>query len=212
MNSSEQFLIPEERLIAFDTILETIRWAIPGSNPVIGGGALRDSILGGPIKDVDVFLRKQDHDTLDHQLTRKVPTPALFVSYGRPDMHGAWDFIQDLEGYPVQLILADFEGLHDLAHTFDLNLSRATYDGEQLYVTEEFKQGALKKSFEILRADNVYEVNRSTKRVARMLDKYPDFTTPSEPHPQQEMLLVRARRTVPESQADCVWCKAKVFK
>lgn len=169
-------MIPAQKLEQFNKILEVVRWEFPGSHPVIGGGAIRDSILNRPIKDVDVFLRAKDHNySLDSELTKRIRCSPQTLAYGRPDMHGAWDFLQHIEGYPVQLILADFEDLEDLAHTFDIGLSRVTYDGERIYVSPEFTQDAQDKAFRIRRADNRYELERSLKRCQRHAEKYPEF-------------------------------------
>lgn len=199
--------LPVERVEAFNEILEVVRWEFPTSHPVIGGGSLRDTILGAPIKDVDVFLRAKDHNyTLDSELTKRIRCSPQTAAYGRADMHGAWDFLQTIQGYPVQLILADFENLEDLAHTFDIGLSRITYDGERLYASPEFIQDAADKAFRIRRADNAYELARSLKRVERHLGKYPGFRL----DPEYAGLITRARQDVPVGQADCVLCHTKV--
>ena len=200
-------MIPQQRLEQFDKILEVVRWEFPGSHPVIGGGALRDSIHGKPIKDVDVFLRAKDHNyTLDSELTKRIRCSPQTLAYGRPDMHGAWDLLQEIEGYPVQLILADFEDLEDLAHTFDIGLSRVTYDGNRVYISPEFAEDSADKAFRIRRADNHHELERSLKRVQRHLEKYPDFHL----DPAYAGMITRARQDVPIGKADCVACHAPV--
>lgn len=169
-------MIDDTRLGHFREILEVVRREFPGSHPVIGGGALRDSILGRPIKDVDVLLRAKDHEHLDSELTTYVRPPIIVQhGYGRADMYGCWNVKEQLCGYDVQLILADFEDLHDLAHTFDIGLCRVTYDGTELYVSPEFTQDAADKAFRIRRADNQYELERSLRRVTRLQQKYPEF-------------------------------------
>ncbi|QDB71005.1 hypothetical protein bb8_p30 [Bordetella phage vB_BbrP_BB8] len=169
-------MIAQERLEQFQEILRVVRREFPGSHPVIGGGALRDSILGRPIKDVDVLLRAQDHSTLDSERTQYVRPPIIVQhGYGRADMHGCWNFRQQICGYDVQLILADFEDLHDLAHTFDIGICRVTYDGKELYVTPEFEEDAAAKMLQIRRADNQYELTRSFKRARRLQEKYPEY-------------------------------------
>lgn len=168
-------MITEARLAEFREVLDVVRWHFPESHPVIGGGALRDSYHGRPIKDVDVFLRKKDHETLDSSLTRKIFTPFIAQAYGRSDMHGAWDLVQSVSGYEVQVILADFEDQMDLAGTFDLGIARITYNGEWVYVHPDFTQDSQDKAFRIRRADNRYEVERSHKRITRLSVKYPDF-------------------------------------
>jgi len=174
--------LPQDIRDEFDRVLVEVRALFPGSYPVIGGGAVRDALHGRPIKDVDVFLRKQDHASLDHVFTVKVPTNPFMERYGRKDMHGAWDLTAcPFTGsrWPVQLILSDFENYMDLARTFDIGLSRATYahgtDGAHLYVTNEFIQDSEDKAFRIHRAETDMELRRSQKRVERLLTKYPDF-------------------------------------
>lgn len=170
-------MIDETQLDRFRDILDVIRWEFPGSHPVIGGGALRDSYHGRPIKDVDVFLRAQDHETLDSEITRHIRPPIIVQhGYGRADMHGAWDLVQQIAGYDVQLILADFDNLYDLAHTFDIGLARATFDGKTLYLSDEFLEDSRDRVLRIRRADNRYERERSIKRIARLSQKYPEFT------------------------------------
>lgn len=169
-------MIDQTRLEQFQEILRVVAQAFPGSHPVIGGGALRDSILNRPIKDVDVFIRAQDYDSLDSPQTKFIRPPIIVQrGYGRDDMYGAWDFKEQIAGYDVQLILADFEDKVSLAHSFDLGIARVTYDGHELYISNDFKLDAADKAFRIRRADNRYELERSLKRIERLKAKYPDF-------------------------------------
>lgn len=173
--SSPEWKLPGHLQPLFDDALELVRWEFPGSHPVIGGGAVRDALLSRPIKDIDVFMRSIDHIELDSELTVKVNQPAFLALYGRKDMHGAWDFLQDVQGLPVQLILADFMTPQELADSFDLNLSRATYDGYSLYVSPAFEEGVRDKAFRILRCESDLEERRSFKRVSRLQEKYPEY-------------------------------------
>lgn len=169
-------MIPARHLKDLQDILEVIKHVYPGSYPVVGGGALRDAYLGKPVKDVDVFLRWSDHKTLDSPFTSKVPTSRWVEEYGRPDMHGAWDWNAPMYGFPVQLILAEFTDLVDLASTFDLGLSRFTFDGERAFAHPDFHHDALNKILTIRRGDNDYEIARSRRRIKRLTStKYTDF-------------------------------------
>ncbi|GEM_PF-3712847 len=174
-SSLPEWKLPGHLQPLFDDALELVRWEFPGSHPVIGGGAIRDALLGRPIKDIDVFMRSIDHNELDSELTVKVKQPAFLALYGRKDMHGAWDFLQDVQGLPVQLILADFMTPQELADSFDLNLSRATYDGYSLHVSAAFEEGVWDKAFRILRCESDLEERRSFKRVSRLQEKYPEY-------------------------------------
>ena len=210
-------MIDDTRLQQFRDILQVVRWEFPGSHPVIGGGAIRDSYHGRPIKDVDVFMRKQDHETLNSELTRFIRPPMLVThGYGSPDMHGAWDLVQAVAGYQVQLILADFENLEDLAGTFDIGLARATFDGQRVFYHPDFLEDSKNKELRIRRADNMFEKARSLKRIKRLAEKYPDFSTPDFEHCPvcaQPIIEFRNAASVREHQISglCQQCQDSVF-
>lgn len=169
-------MIPETTLEDFSWILREVRRMFPGSSPVIGGGALRDSFHKRPIKDVDVFLRAKDHPIgLDHPETSLVIPETISEYCGRPDLHGVWNVKDHIRGYEVQLIRSDFETPEDLAASFDIGLCRITYDGV-VYIHPAFTRDSLDKKFRIERHDNDNEVARSKRRITRLRTKYPDFT------------------------------------
>lgn len=193
-----------QHLDVLDKIMEEVRRSFPGSTPIVGGGFLRDAILQRPIKDVDIFLRGYDHGYClsSSPLVKAVRCSPQTAAYGRKDMYGAWDFLHPLEGYQVQLILTDFNSLEDLAHTFDLGISRVTYDGKRLYTSLDFLEDAEDKKFRIRRADNFYELQRTYRRIERLWEKYPDFTL----DPKYSGVITRARQDVPLGEANCVTC------
>lgn len=169
-------MIPLTTLDAFKVILREVKEMFPGSSPVIGGGALRDAFHHRPIKDVDVFLRAQDHEHLSHPFTSLLIPEFIGEYCGRHDLHGVWDVAHQIAGFDVQLILADFEDMYDLAGTFDLGLSRATYDGSVVFFHPDFVDDTINKVFRICRDDNAKEIARSQRRITRLLQKYPEFT------------------------------------
>lgn len=190
-----------------DYILDVVREAFPGASPIVGGGYLRDASLGRPINDVDIFLRASDHNyELTGGLVKKIPCSPQTATYGRSDMHGAWNFQQDLEGRPVQLILTDFDNLEALAYTFDLGISRVTYDGDRLFYSPDFLEDVRDRKFRIRRADNAYELERTYRRVHKLQQKYPDYTL----DPAYSGTITRARQDVPYGEADCVSCGTKI--
>ncbi|WP_207221202.1 hypothetical protein [Pseudoduganella lutea] len=166
----------QDQLYFFRKILEVIKEMFPGSNPVIGGGCLRDAYHGRPIKDVDVFMRAQDHPNgLAHPLVKMVIPEHIGLYALRSDMHGVWDVLFPVQGFDVQLIAAEFDTLEDLASTFDLGLSRITYDGINIYIHPDFEQDSKDRVFRICRADDDGQTLRSERRIERLLSKYPDF-------------------------------------
>lgn len=166
----------QAHLYFFLAILREVRAMFPGSHPVIGGGALRDAYHGRPIKDVDVFLRAAEFPLgLNHPLIKPLVPPTV-CTYGlRSDMHGVWDAKVQMQGFDVQFIVADFDDAKDLAGTFDLGLSRITFDGDQVFMHPDFLEDSEAKAFRIRRADDDGQTTRSEKRIERLLTKYPDF-------------------------------------
>jgi hypothetical protein len=165
-----------DHLYFFGKIIEEVRAMFPGSHPVIGGGALRDAYHGRPIKDVDVFLRATEFPNgVKHPFVKTVVPPFVSEYALRSDMHGAWDVMFKIQGFQVQLIVADFENLEDLAGTFDLGLSRITFDGRQVFQHIDFLTDSEAKEFRIIRADDDGQTLRSERRIERLLSKYPDF-------------------------------------
>ena len=171
-------MIRPDTLYQFSEILRQVRVLVPGSHPVIGGGALRDLYHGRPIKDVDVFLRAEDHPApLSHPGISLMIPPSISGYALRSDMHGVWNVREPLCGFDVQLIVADFGDMFDLAETFDLGLSRITYEGGQyVHMTEDFLRDSLNQVFRILRSDDDGQTARSERRIERLLLKYPEFT------------------------------------
>jgi len=166
----------QDRLYFFSVILREVRVMFPGSHPVIGGGALRDAYHGRPIKDVDVFLRADEFPAGVIHPSVKQLIPAAFSTYAlRSDMHGVWDVTQKMHGYDVQFIIADFSNKLDLAGTFDLGLSRITFDGESVFMHDDFIRDSRAKVFRICRADDDGQTLRSERRIDRLLGKYPEF-------------------------------------
>jgi hypothetical protein len=166
----------QDQLYFFREILQEVQVMFPGATAVIGGGALRDAYHDRPIKDVDVFLRAKDFPNgLNHRLIKQLIPPSVSSYALRSDMHGVYDCLPLMQGYQVQFILADFNDRIDLANTFDLGLSRITYDGNKLYLHPDFVEDSDAKQFRILRADDDGQTIRSERRIDRLLTKYPDF-------------------------------------
>jgi hypothetical protein len=118
----------------YGNILGALQRKIPGS-PHIAGGAVRDSILDRPIKDIDVFLR---HDTKDEAaaLLRsdfgyvKVGEWRSYEMFSDPIVAGVCKFEKADETIPVCLIALK----HDLdpsdnIERFDFGVCMAAWTG-----------------------------------------------------------------------------------
>jgi len=209
-------MIPIDTLEKFRGVLDAVKEMFPGSHPVIGGGALRDAFHGRPIKDVDVFLRNVDHSDLAHPYTKALVPPGVAEYACRSDMHGVWDITAPIHGFSVQLILADFTNLTDLAGTFDLGFSRITFDGQDIYYHPDFVKDSAKQQIVIRRKDDNGTISRSLRRVARISQKYIGWEVPDVPKcPCCKGIITPFRNTISLKEYGisglCQSCQDSVF-
>jgi len=121
----------------WDVILRDIRRENPSIQPIIAGGAVRDFILGGEAKDIDVWFYKS---------TRGGPTTATMHKAKRwtrvvPDDEDENEYASNSRlkmlhnyafyGWDVQLIGVDVFpwGWESLVNDFNIGLSKMAYDG-----------------------------------------------------------------------------------
>lgn len=164
---------------AWKKFLATIQSIHPTA--IIAGGALRDTIIGNSIKDVDIFIKCPTLDCGDDAFVTEEQLIALFgITEGsddwvkiahdfREDKHdGASDSDSDKDnGYagesiggnhnPVlesfitmiaevrynsvkyELIFVEDDPTEFVFRDFDIGLCKIFFDGDQLFITDEFK-------------------------------------------------------------------------
>lgn len=121
---------------------------------IIAGGCLRDTILGKPMKDVDIFVEGliQAEDANAYMNGYKVEN----LTYG---------------GFDYQICKHRFGS--DFMSTFDLGICKVSYDPVEGYVfSQDFVQDIAKRTITVLRTD----MPNHEEHLARVVAKYPDFT------------------------------------
>lgn len=133
----------------FNTLDEILKIAIRvfGGKLMIAGGAVRDTLLNKPVKDIDIFIYDDDidadellkdlalfdklcHSTTDYDSTDK-------IVYGDSDqMTRLVDVSATKWGIPIQLVFV--KDLNKHFDTFSVNLSKVKYSVEGLTMTREF--------------------------------------------------------------------------
>lgn len=159
--------VDTELLKIYDKILNSLISHEGVSGIVIAGGAIRDMLLEKPIKDIDIFyMGKVDEEKLLKQFTNSSSETTAYEKSDFNVTHGALWFPGCT--YPIQLIQVDCTDLqYWIMDTFGCNLSKAWY-GNGLYISQEFLDDA---DMEIL----TFPKPVSTKYMAKMTEKYPDF-------------------------------------
>jgi Poly A polymerase head domain len=168
---------------SYDNILEALQRAIPKSVH-IAGGAVRDSILKRPIRDIDIFL----HHTAGEEAAALLRTQFAYVKVGEwkqyldfsdPMVERVAKFEKADETIPICLIgLAEALSPHDNIARFDFGICMAAWDGGGSMITSNsFKRDIESNTFTLYRADNFAQFAYSMVRFEKLTaDRYKDWT------------------------------------
>lgn len=148
----------------------------------IAGGALRDLWHFKPIKDVDIFIPvKVCEDSLyEEQMLQLDPyAERIHASiYGQSgncaqpgfrNIYVIWRL--NIDGVVYELIFIEDRG-EDIISVFDLSIAQIGYDGKNVYYTDNYIRTIMDK---VIRVCNQNRADRQTKRLERVLSKYPEY-------------------------------------
>jgi Poly A polymerase head domain len=167
----------------YANILEALQRAILGSVH-IAGGAVRDTILGRPIRDIDIFLHHTAGDLAAALLRTefgyvKVGEWVQYEHFSDPMLVRVAKFEKADETIPVCLIgLAEDLSPHDNIARFDFGVCMAAWQGgSTLMITAaHFKRDIESKTFTLRRADNLAQFSYSMVRFEKLTaDRYKDW-------------------------------------
>lgn len=162
---------------------------------VIAGGALRDLIIGRPVKDIDIFIKATGSDDDTHRFLASIYGEAHALnkedvkeyheqlselqgvySLSRPrETEDDWlspsREIRDENGCPFQVIALNTEVTPtSVVERMDFGICRVAHDGQHLDATHEFLLDMENQTFTLLRA---HSPARSQHRYDRLVrEKY----------------------------------------
>jgi Poly A polymerase head domain len=149
----------------------------------IGGGAVRDTLLERPIKDIDLFLEADCTDDAAKVMRSrfgyvKVGEWKSYEMFSDPAVARVAKFEKADETIPVCLIgLKKARGMQANLRRFDFGTCMAAWDGDEVYVAPEYKRDVERKTFTLCRADNWPQFNYSMCRFDKMTaDRYAGWT------------------------------------
>jgi hypothetical protein len=170
----------------YNPILNTIKSLCPTAH--IGGGAVRDTLLERPIRDVDLFLDVLCTDEAAAALRSqfgfvKVGEWESYEMFSDPAVIRVAKFEKANETIPVCLIglrhpYDSYEpipplGMRENLARFDFGICMAGWDGEVVYTAPEFKTDIERKTFTLCRADNQAQFDYSRSRFDKLTsDRY----------------------------------------
>lgn len=136
-------------------------------DPVIAGGAIRDSLLGKEVSDIDVFYTDSKDELLFKGIfTNAVPTNIKYEENTFTVTHELECFL-----FPVtiQLIKIHTGTIHDFVNKFPVDISKATLSIDGLTIPADFISDA---HYKYLGTDNL-----DTLYTQKIKAKYADWNT-----------------------------------
>jgi hypothetical protein len=141
----------------------------------IAGGAVRDTLLGKAIHDIDIFAPNAIIDEaarwlrLDHSYV-KVGDWEMYEGFSDPAMTRVAKFERADAEIPVCLIglKSEFASPHDNIGRFDFGICMASWDGEAVIRDTGFVMDAEAKRFTLYRADDLWQFTYSMSRYRKI--------------------------------------------
>jgi hypothetical protein len=165
----------------YAAILGTIQDLCPTAH--IAGGAVRDTILDRPIKDIDLFLPNTATESAAQLLrTRfgyvKVGEWAQYEGFSDPVVERLAKFENAREAIPLCLIgLRSPMPMRENLERFDFGVCMVAWDGARTIRTDEFDRDVENKTFTLHRADNQSQFDYSMSRYRKITsDRYAGWT------------------------------------
>ena len=157
---------------------------------IIAGGAIRDTVLGAHVKDVDVFISKANFKTSNIQtavsgswnldsISSKAKFERAYESYMIDDMHDI-----RVDPLPVQIIVLKCDPEEYVTKCFDYGICKVWYDGQYTKFHNDFITDVNNKLITRVITDEKMAEMYSNRQwaVARMIEhgerikrKYPAF-------------------------------------
>jgi hypothetical protein len=150
----------------------------------IAGGAVRDTILERPIRDIDIFLHHTAGETAAALLRTefgyvKVGEWVQYEHFSDPMLVRVAKFEKADETIPICLIgLAENLSPDDNIARFDFGVCMAAWDGcvGPMITDDDFKRDIESKTFTLYRADNLAQFSYSMVRFKKLTaDRYKDW-------------------------------------
>jgi hypothetical protein len=166
----------------YKPILDALQQIEPSAH--IAGGAVRDTLLERPIRDVDLFLYHEGLEDAARVMRSefgfvKVGEWTSYLMFSDPAIVRLAKFEKADEEIPVCLIGLTYSGLmEDNIRRFDFGICMAAWDGKHdPLLLPEFKDDCGSQTFTLHRADDLAQFRYSMSRFRKITaDRYAGWT------------------------------------
>jgi len=152
----------------------------------IGGGYLRDSLLGRAVKDIDVYLYLTGGWERNESMIIDLVKQGKITQLGTPYDSSMFHFIGESKGGRINMIFPKIP-MASVVASYDINLCKVFYNvkTDTLYQRSGFLKDAKNKTITV---NSLYHHSGHLKRV---MEKYPEYSVQGE-SPSQYLDRVRA--------------------
>ena len=143
----------------------------------IGGGAIRDALLGRPLKDIDVFIDDAVFDAVAAMLRSEFHYVRVSGWAARPEWTAAANGVRRLDDFEkhdetIRVSLIGMNPPRDMKTNldrFDFGVCQAGWDGDRVYTTPAFGRDVAHRTFTLLRAPDLKSFTGSMRRFERIV-------------------------------------------
>lgn len=148
------------------------------SKAVLAGGCLRDTEMGRPVKDLDIFVRDEINTNKIAAMFRAYPEINIESSTSSDEWCDAAYIIKS-NALPIPLNICHVAKAgatpYDRVQHFDFGICRISYDGIRVTRESAYQLDKDERRFRLLFAPNKESFDHSMRRYIRLLLKYPDW-------------------------------------
>jgi hypothetical protein len=164
-----------KQVYAYGEILAHLQCVAPGAQ--IAGGAVRDTLLERPIRDVDVFLHDNHADAAATALRFefgyvKVGEWKQYEGFSDPAVTRVAKFEKANETIPLCLIALSRGAVDEIGRDnirrFDFGICMAAWTGQDLIIDDRFNADRDRQTFTLHRADNEAQFAYSMARFKKL--------------------------------------------
>lgn len=173
-------------ILRLQEFLGLVQGCFPNTSCIIAGGAVRDTLNGRPVKDIDVFLESGPADIPGCQKLADKLYDSDFEGFGQhkdedyPENDNTFSVVNLNKGIgstPCQLIFLNRDPVENVKQHFDFDISKCWVTRYKTWGAPDFQRAMVAKRITYCPGTkaNAEQKASSRERLLRLKDKYPEW-------------------------------------